>query len=306
MVGCLTSVDRQLLECRLSEKGGDMAKGQLVDAIRAHYDRLAFFYRTFWGEHIHHGYWEADETSVGAQIQLITRLAERAAVPSGARVLDVGCGFGGSSRWLARHRDCQVTGITISPVQVKRATKRARAEGLADRARFLIHDANHLDFPAASFDVVWIIECSEHLEDKERFIDACARILKPGGRIALCAWLDADTGRREDAQLVEEVCRGMLCPSLASAANYTACMQKAGFEDVVFEDITRRVEKTWDLCLAVVERRSMRALRWLMDEKTKAFVLSFKAIRRAFAEGAMSYGMFTARRAGGATNNDHA
>jgi tocopherol O-methyltransferase len=282
-----------------------MADGGLVGAVRTHYDRLAFFYRAFWGEHIHHGYWEADETPETAQVQLTARLAERAGVPSGARVLDVGCGFGGSSLWLARNRNCQVTGITISPVQMKRATKQARIAGLVDRASFLIHDANHLDFPPASFDVVWIIECSEHLEDKARFINACASVLKPGGKIALCAWLDAASGRPGDAELVQEVCHGMLCPSLATAADYTGWMRTAGFEDVAFEDITRHVEKTWDLCLAVVERPTMRALRWLMDRKTKAFILSFQAIRRAFSEGAMSYGMFTARKASGTTGKDN-
>jgi tocopherol O-methyltransferase len=275
-----------------------MAGGSgLVDAVRTHYDRLAFFYRTFWGEHIHHGYWEADESPEVAQVQLTARLAERAAVPAGAKVLDVGCGFGGSSLWLARNRNCDVTGITISPVQAKRANKQARAAGLADRARFLLHDANRLDFPPASFDIVWIIECSEHLEDKARFIDNCARVLKPGGRIALCAWLDADSGRPEDARLVEEVCDGMICPSLARAADYSGWMQAAGFEAVEYEDITRRVERTWDLCLPIVERPGMRFLRLFMDKRTKAFVLSFQAIRRAFAEGAMAYGMFTARKA---------
>jgi tocopherol O-methyltransferase len=281
-----------------------MAGTRLVDSVRTHYDRLAFFYRTFWGEHIHHGYWEADETPEAAQVQLTARLAERAAVPAGARVLDVGCGFGGSSRWLARHRDCRVTGITISPVQAKRASKLARVEGLGDMVRFLIHDANQLDFPPDSFDVVWIIECSEHLEDKARFIDACASLLRPGGSLALCAWLDAGTGRAEDARLVAEVCHGMLCPSLGTAAEYTKWMKTAGLESVVFEDVTRQVDRTWDLCLPVVERPAMRALRWLMDKETKAFVLSFQAIRRAFKEGAMSYGMFAARKPIASGTND--
>jgi hypothetical protein len=87
--------------------------------------------------------------------------------------------------------------------------------------------------------------------------------------------------------------------------DYKNWMQSVGFEDIVFEDVTRHVEKTWDLCLPVVERPAMRALRWLMDKETKAFVLSFRAIRRAFKEGAMAYGMFTARKpiAPGSKNN---
>lgn len=273
-----------------------MTGSELLDDIRAHYDRLAFYYHSFWGEHIHHGYWEADESSETAQLQLVTRLAERAAIPQGARVLDVGCGFGGSALRLTRQRGCHVTGITISPVQARRANEQARTERLDDRANFLVMDANQLNLPSESFDVVWIIECSEHLTDKARFLDACAQVLKPGGKLAMCAWLAADTGSPEKTALVEEVCQGMLCPSLASMHEYTSWMQTAGFDAIVAEDITRQVEKTWTYCTAIVERPEMKALRWLMDEKTRGFIRSFAAIQRAYAEGAMAYGMFTARK----------
>jgi hypothetical protein len=89
----------------------------------------------------------------------------------------------------------------------------------------------------------------------------------------------------------------MLCPSLASIRDYTGWIRAAGFDDLAAEDITRRVEKTWDHCVARLERPEIRALRWLLDEQTSAFVGAFIAIRRAYAEGAMAYGMCTARRA---------
>src|SRR5439155_14198272 len=109
-------------------------------------------------------------------------------------------------------------------------------------------------------------------------------------------WLAADAPNPEQARLVAEVCRGMLCPSLASRKDYTGWMRAAGFDDIAAEDITRRVERTWDYCLAIVERPEMRALRWLMDEQTSAFIQAFAAIRHAYAEGAMAYGIFTGRR----------
>jgi tocopherol O-methyltransferase len=273
-----------------------MARSELVDAVRAHYDRLAFCYRIFWGEHIHHGYWEDGESPQTAQVQLVARLAERAAIPHGARVLDVGCGFGGSALWLARQRGCCVTGITISPVQAQRANEQARAEHLTDRVQFLVLDANQLDLSAASFDVVWVIECSEHLVDKPRFIADCARLLRPGGKLALCAWLAADTPRPEQAQLIAQVCQGMLCPSLASLRQYTDWMDAAGFDDVVAEDITQHVQSTWTCCTALLERPEVQAFAWLLDEQTRAFIQAFAAIRLAYAEGTMAYGMFTARR----------
>src|ERR1700739_3944342 len=90
-----------------------------IDHIRRHYDRLSFLYRLFWGEHLHHGYWENNESIPRAQIQLMERLAERADVPEKACVLDIGCGVGGSLLWLSEQFNCTGVGMTISPVQAR-------------------------------------------------------------------------------------------------------------------------------------------------------------------------------------------
>ena len=269
---------------------------ELVDAIREHYDRLSAFYSTLWGEHIHHGYWEDNEPAATAQVKLVARLAERAGVPRGARVLDVGCGLGRSALWLARNLGCTVTGVTISPVQVEIATERARIENLADRVRFVHTDANNLDLAPESFDVVWVIECSEHIDDKAGLLASCARSLTPGGRLALCAWLAADHRTPEHSQLIAEVCQGMLCPSLASRNDYTGWMESGGLHRIEVEDITARVQQTWRHCAAIVERPEVKVMLKLMDARTRAFVQSFGTIHRAYAVGAMAYGMFTARK----------
>jgi tocopherol O-methyltransferase len=143
-------------------------------------------------------------------VNLVARLAERAGVPRSARVLDVACGLGGSALWLARHLDYSVTGITRSPAQAQMASKGARAGKLTERLRFLVLDANHLDLAPESFEVVWVIECSEHLADKARFLASCARLLGSGGRLALCAWVVTERGIAEHRQLIAEACRGML------------------------------------------------------------------------------------------------
>lgn len=267
-----------------------------IGAIRDHYDHLSIFYRVLWGPHIHHGYWEADECPAVAQVQLTARLAEFAAVPHGARVLDVGCGLGGSALWLARHRNCQVTAITLSPVQVWMATRQARAEGLGKRVRFQRHDANHLNLPQR-FDLLWIVECSEHLKDKEGFIASCARLLDPGGRIALCAWVaSGDPECAEHCRLVEDVCHGMLCPSLARSGEYADWLQASGLEAVKSEDITCRVSRTWTFCERIASRPIVRLGRLLLGRRTRDFVQSFRTIQRAYAVGAMAYWMFTARK----------
>lgn len=271
------------------------AAAELSAAIREHYDQLSPLYRALWGEHIHHGFWEDGESSPRAQLKLVERLAERARVSCGSRVLDVGCGVGGPAVWLARELDCRVTGLTISPVQARMAAERARAEGVSSRARFEVADANDLRTAAGVFDVVWVIECSEHLTDKARFIEACARALRPGGTFALCAWLVADGSlSSEHCRLVETVCRGMLCPGLASMSDYAGWMRSAGFRPVEVEDVTRQVEETWARCAEIAARADVRALAAAGGERLRNFLGAFPAIRRAYDQGAMAYGMFTA------------
>jgi tocopherol O-methyltransferase len=270
---------------------------ELTMAISDHYDQVSFFYKTCWGEHIHHGYWEDGEEPSAAQENLIARLARGAEVPRSARVLDVGCGLGGSSLWLAGRLACNVLSITLSPVQAQVASERAFEAGLDAQVSFRVMDANQLDLPDDSFDVVWIIECSEHLFDKPRFFANCARVLRPGGRLALCAWLAADDPTAAQAAEVAEVCRGMLCPSLGSRREHLHWLAAAGFRDVTADDLTRRVERTWEHCQAVIERPEIQALIAYMDERTRDFLSVFGTMRRAYADGAMAYGMFTARKA---------
>jgi cyclopropane fatty-acyl-phospholipid synthase-like methyltransferase len=268
-----------------------------VAAIRDHYDRLSVFYRAFWGDHIHHGYWEGRESSSAAQVRLVELLAARARIERGARVLDIGCGVGGPALWLARKLGCSVTGLTISPVQAEMARERAASEGLGDRVRFEVADANRLDAPPGSFDTVWVMECSEHLVDKPQLIADCARALRPQGVLALCAWLKADGPlSSEHEKLISEVCQGMLCPSLATMAEYVGWMRQSGFVDITSEDITARVAPTWELCGAIAERPEVRTLLRVSDSASRQFVAAFAAIRRAYKERAMAYGIFTARR----------
>ncbi|HEX8652831.1 MAG TPA: methyltransferase domain-containing protein [Pyrinomonadaceae bacterium] len=269
-----------------------------VEAVRDHYDRLSVFYRALWGDHIHHGYWENNESPARAQVKLVERLTARAHILRGSHVLDVGCGIGGPAIWLARNLQCSVLGLTISPVQARMAAEKSRAAGLDSRVRFEVGDANHLQFHAETFDVVWVVECSEHLADKSRFIETCSRVLRPGGVLALCAWLTADPhARPEHAQLVAAVCRGMLCPQLASMPDYTSWMSESGFTRIEAEDITQRVKETWTHCAALVSRPEVKTVLRVSDERTRRFVEAFPVMRQAYAEGAMAYGMFTARKA---------
>ena len=100
--------------------------------IIRHYDVISPYYRSLWGEHIHHGYWiRGDESKEKAQVQLIEHLAQRANVKQHSDVLDIGCGMGASSLHLAKTYQANATGITISQVQVEIANEAAAVEHVA-------------------------------------------------------------------------------------------------------------------------------------------------------------------------------
>ena len=105
--------------------------------IRSHYNLTTLFYRLLWGRHIHHGLWSGNETATVAQQQLTETLAREAGIQRGEQVLDVGCGMGSSSIYLASQLDCQVTGVTISSVQRRWAEWAARWHHVAGQSRFL-------------------------------------------------------------------------------------------------------------------------------------------------------------------------
>src|SRR5437870_937658 len=105
----------------------------LLRRIQRHYDDLSPWYHLCWGEHIHHGFWRGAQSRAEAQIALICKLVEFASIPQGARVLDVGCGLGGSAFWLAANLNCAVTGISLSPNQIAIANMIAEQRHLAQK-----------------------------------------------------------------------------------------------------------------------------------------------------------------------------
>ena len=115
----------------------------LSQQIQQFYDASSALWEQVWGEHMHHGYYGVDgqqkKERRQAQIDLIEELLQWAEVQHAERILDVGCGIGGSSLYLAQKFQATATGITLSPVQAARAKERAQEAGIeSSRATFLV------------------------------------------------------------------------------------------------------------------------------------------------------------------------
>ncbi len=148
-----------------------------------------------WGEHIHLGFYPLGEGNIDfrkAKVQFVHELVKWSGLdklPKGSRILDVGCGIGGSSRILAKYYGFNVTGITISSAQVKRARELTSSEL---NCNFKVMDALDLKFEDGSFDAIWSVEAGAHMNDKTKFADEMLRTLRPGGYLALADWNSRD------------------------------------------------------------------------------------------------------------------
>ena len=157
--------------------------------------------------------------------------------------------MGGSSIYLAKTLGCDVTGVTLSSVQRGWAALAARMNGVSRKTRFLATDAETVQFEPESFDVVWSVECTEHLFDKPAFFRRVAGWLRPGGRVAICAWQAGDGRLSADAERqVYDVCEGFFCPSLGSSEDYRGWFTDAGLHVDRYLDWTSRVAQTWEIC----------------------------------------------------------
>ena len=105
------------------------------DDIARYYDLSEVHYRRIWdlgkSRSLHYGYWDKSVRNFHEALLNINRvMADEAGIAGGETVLDAGCGVGGSSTWLARERNCRVTGITLNERQVREALKSAFAGNL--------------------------------------------------------------------------------------------------------------------------------------------------------------------------------
>ena len=121
----------------------------------------------------------------GGQRPATIRLAELVGFTLSERVLDVGSGLGGPSRYLAWRYGCRVSGVDLTAEFVRVADMLTRMTGLVGRVDYRQGNALDLPFEDMSFDVVWSQNAAMNITDRDRLYREMRRVLKPGGKLAL-------------------------------------------------------------------------------------------------------------------------
>nr|XP_043632192.1 probable tocopherol O-methyltransferase, chloroplastic [Erigeron canadensis] len=234
---------------------------KLKKGIAEFYDESSGMWENIWGEHMHHGFYDNDAVVQlsdhrAAQIRMVEQALSFASVPDDEEkkpktIVDVGCGIGGSSRYLAKKYGAECQGITLSPVQAERAQALAADQGLADKVSFQVADALNQPFPNGKFDLVWSMESGEHMPDKLKFVSELVRVAAPGATIIIVTWCHRDllptekSLRPEEEKILNKICSGFYLPAWCSTADYVKLLESLSLQDIKSADWSANVAPFW-------------------------------------------------------------
>jgi SAM-dependent methyltransferase len=262
----------------LCEPSGDSdairtAKEKVSRYYKAATEDYLKYYEADWHHHMHYGFDRDLPKGGNPTEQMVRYVAKVAGLPDrkaadasgrpGPKVLDAGCGVGGSAIWLARQAGCRSVGITLVEPQARLAMRYAARHGVRPQtppqpsgmARFAVNDFTRPAFKPGSFDVVWALESFDHAPDKAAWVAAMARILKPGGRLAIADGFraerraageaGAEAAERKRLEREERAYKAFLAgwavPHLCTTAEMRRYATDAGLELVHDEDISADV-----------------------------------------------------------------
>ncbi|MFI5164860.1 MAG: SAM-dependent methyltransferase, partial [Bacteroidia bacterium] len=188
---------------------------------------------------IHYGYRDEKARTFSQSLARMNEIMlEAAAIEKSDRVLDAGCGVGGSSIFLALNQGCRVTGITLSERQAQIGKQNAKNNGVDGLVDFLAMDYSKTNFPDASFDVVWACESICYADDKSLFLNEAARLLRPGGRLVIADGFVSQFNNNEHP-LIRQWLDGWQVNYLETPDRFRKYMEDAGFGNIAYRDITR-------------------------------------------------------------------
>ena len=276
---------------------------ELNARIRDFYDRSTGIWLDTWGEHMHHGHYgpagDLDKANEAAQLDLIEELLAFGGVTSASRILDSGCGVGGSSRYLAKKFNAEALGFTLSPVQAEAAAAYNRAAGLADRVDIRAQDVYTLPADTAPFDLVWSLESAEHMADKQGLFDLFYRHLQPGGTLLMITWCTRETPPAlmgQDLRLLNKIYDYYHLPPMVPVSRLANMARATGFEQLKTDDWSAAVAPFWGKVIqSALSWKSMRGL-LKAGPGTLRGAWAMRYMQEGYRRGLIRFGVLAAKK----------
>jgi SAM-dependent methyltransferase len=253
------------------------------------------------GLYLNLGYWKSARSIDEACAALACLVAEAARMGPGDDVVDVGFGFADQDMlWMERFAPRHITGLNVTPVQVRLARARVRRRGMAARITLREGSATAMPLPDACCDVVTAVECAFHFHTREDFLAEAFRVLRPGGRLVLADIIRAAPEGDVFRQRVQAFTWAQFAQKFAvpaanadQRAGYAAKLGAAGFAAVQVQPIGEQVFPGW--------HRALREDRALFARLPWAGRLPYRLLLKLDARtvySALDYVLATARKPG--------
>ena len=219
---------------------------EVVETARDYYnseDADNFYFHVWGGEDIHIGLYETgDEPIRDASLRTVEHIASRLQVKLDAdkTVLDMGAGYGGVARYLAKNYGCKVVALNLSERENERDRKMNQEQGLDHLIEVWDGSFESVDAADASFDVVWSQDSILHSSERDKVIAEAARVLKPGGELIFTDPMQVDDCPEGVLQPVYD---RIHLPSLGSIEFYRQAAKDNGLEEIEVEEMTENLVK---------------------------------------------------------------
>jgi glycine/sarcosine/dimethylglycine N-methyltransferase len=252
------------------------------------------FYAIIWGgEDIHVGMYEGEtEDIAAASRRTVERMAAGAQIGPQTKVLDVGAGYGGAARYLARTFGCKVTCLNLSEVENERNRELNRAQGLHHLVDVVDGSFEDLPFEDNSYDLIWSQDAFLHSGDRSRVLEEVVRVLRPGGELIFTDPMSAD-GTPTSA--LSPILARLQLDSMGSPGYYRRQLLRLGMASVDFQDATHQLANHYQRVLEETERRDGELEGHVSTEYRERMKAGLRHWVNGGRAGNLAWGIFRAR-----------
>lgn len=275
----------------------------LKDKIAHFYDRSTQVWLDTWGEHMHHGYYgdgQVQKDHRQAQLDLVEELLHWGAVQQADRILDAGCGVGGSARYLVERLGAKsVLGCTLSPVQAEAGNRYSEQAGLRERVDIIAQDMMDLPAEANGFDLIWSLESVEHIANKPQMLQMFYDRLAPGGKLLLATWCCRPAPpvlTYAENRLLDRIRSLYHLPAFVPLEELQKQSEAAGFEAVRTANWSEEVAPFWRAVIrSAFQLKSLRGLLQAGMPTIKG-ALAMRHMTRGYRKGLIQFGVLQGRK----------
>lgn len=192
---------------------------------------------------VHYGFWDAGTKKFSDALDNTNHyLLKFAEIQGSPRILDAGCGVGGSSFFLAKQINAKVTGITLSDKQLKYANKKGVEQKMTQLVDFKLEDYTKTSYNDGTFDLIWAIESITSAPDKSKFAREAFRILKPEGKLIIADYFK--TNKDDPGKILDKWQTYWSMAPFLTTNDYIDQFEKEGFSLLKNQDVTEMIVKT--------------------------------------------------------------